>query len=57
MSVVLAVDAGTTGVRTLAFDENGSLVDSAYRELVQHYPGPDGWSTTQPRSGPTWLPL
>ncbi|MGO9340952.1 MAG: FGGY family carbohydrate kinase [Acidimicrobiales bacterium] len=42
MGVVLAVDAGTTGIRTLAFDENGSFVDSAYRELVQHYPRP-GW--------------
>ena len=42
MAVVLAVDAGTTGVRTLAFDENGTLLDSAYRELTQHYPQP-GW--------------
>ncbi len=42
MGLVLAVDAGTTGVRTLAFDENGALRDSAYRELVQHYPQP-GW--------------
>jgi glycerol kinase len=42
MGVVLAVDAGTTGIRTLAFDENGALRDSAYRELVQNYPRP-GW--------------
>ena len=42
MGVVLAIDAGTTGVRTLAFDEDGALRDSAYRELTQHYPRP-GW--------------
>jgi len=42
MGMVLAVDAGTTGIRALAFDENGSLRDSAYRELTQHYPRP-GW--------------
>jgi len=39
---VLAIDAGTTGVRTLAVDEEGSVVDVAYRELTQHFPRP-GW--------------
>ncbi len=47
MGVVLAIDAGTTGVRTLAFDENGTLSDIAYRELVQHYPKP-GWVEHDP---------
>lgn len=42
MPVVLAIDAGTTGVRTLAFDSSGVVVDAAYRELTQHYPRP-GW--------------
>jgi glycerol kinase len=42
MALALAIDAGTTGVRTLAFDENGLVVDSAYRELTQYFPRP-GW--------------
>ena len=42
MVSVLAVDAGTTGVRTLAVDEAGQVVDVAYRELQQHFPRP-GW--------------
>ena len=40
--VVLAVDAGTTGVRTQAFDRRGTEVDRSYRELTQHFPRP-GW--------------
>lgn len=47
MAVVLAIDAGTTGVRTLAFDENGHLLDTAYRELTQYYPQP-GWVEHDP---------
>jgi glycerol kinase len=39
---VLAVDAGTTGVRALAVDERAAVVDVAYRELTQHFPRP-GW--------------
>ena len=42
MACVLAVDAGTTGVRALAVDEGGRVVDVAYRELTQHFPRP-GW--------------
>jgi glycerol kinase len=42
MGVVLAIDAGTTGVRTFAVDEAGAPVGWAYRELTQHYPRP-GW--------------
>ncbi|NNN01255.1 MAG: glycerol kinase GlpK [Acidimicrobiaceae bacterium] len=40
MELVLALDAGTTGVRTVAFDERAHVVDSAYRELSQHFPKP-----------------
>jgi glycerol kinase len=40
--VVLAVDAGTTGVRALVIDDQARVVDTAYRELTQHFPRP-GW--------------
>jgi glycerol kinase len=42
VAVVLAIDAGTTGVRALAVDETGRPVGWAYRELTQHFPRP-GW--------------
>src|SRR5580704_3671276 len=42
MSLVLAIDAGTTGVRTLAFDDHGRPRHAAYREFPQHFPRP-GW--------------
>jgi glycerol kinase len=42
MTIVLAVDAGTTGVRTFAVDETGTPLASAYREFTQHFPRP-GW--------------
>jgi glycerol kinase len=42
MAVVIAIDAGTTGVRSFAFDEHGQPVALAYRELTQHFPRP-GW--------------
>ena len=47
MAVVLAIDAGTTGVRTIAFDASGRPTDQAYRELTQHYPRP-GWVEHDP---------
>ncbi|MFM8267337.1 MAG: glycerol kinase GlpK [Ilumatobacteraceae bacterium] len=40
--VVLAIDAGTTGVRTRAVARRGSTVIAAYREFTQHFPRP-GW--------------
>jgi glycerol kinase len=40
MAVVVAIDAGTTGVRTIAFDDHGRAVASAYREFAQHFPAP-----------------
>src|SRR5262245_11629924 len=42
MGVVIAIDAGTTGVRSIAYDEHGTPVDSSYREFTQHFPQP-GW--------------
>ncbi len=47
MAWVLAVDAGTTGVRTVAFDEAGSAVVEAYRPLTQQFPRP-GWVEHDP---------
>ena len=42
MPHVIAIDAGTTGVRSLLVDRSGTVVDVAYRELAQSYPQP-GW--------------
>ncbi|MFM7894233.1 MAG: FGGY family carbohydrate kinase, partial [Actinomycetota bacterium] len=40
--VVLAIDAGTTGVRTRAVFADGRASIADYREFTQHYPQP-GW--------------
>ncbi len=40
--VVIAVDAGTTGIRAISFDRHGHVLDLEYRELTQRYPQP-GW--------------
>jgi glycerol kinase len=42
MGYVVAIDAGTTGVRALVVDERALVVDVAYRELTQYFPRP-GW--------------
>lgn len=42
MAVVIALDAGTTGVRAFAVDESGGPVGYRYREFTQHFPRP-GW--------------
>ena len=42
MPLVIAIDAGTTGVRSMAVNENGVITGSSYREFTQHYPQP-GW--------------
>jgi glycerol kinase len=47
MALVIAIDAGTTGVRSFAFDEAGQPAGSAYRELPQHFPRP-GWVEHDP---------
>ncbi len=46
-SVVLGIDAGTTGVRTFAIDAASQVVRSAYREFPQHFPQP-GWVEHDP---------
>ncbi len=40
--VVVSIDAGTTGVRAFAVDEQGTPVGWAYREFTQYFPRP-GW--------------
>ncbi len=45
--VVVAIDAGTTGVRALAVDGRARVADVAYRELTQHFPRP-GWVEHDP---------
>jgi glycerol kinase len=47
MSVLLAIDAGTTGVRTLVVDDRGAVRAHAYREFPQHFPRP-GWVEHDP---------
>ena len=47
VACVIAIDAGTTGVRALAVDEAGAVVDVSYRELTQHFPRP-GWVEHDP---------
>ena len=38
--VSIAIDAGTTGVRSLVVDDQARVVDIAYRELTQYFPQP-----------------
>jgi glycerol kinase len=47
MSVILAIDQGTTGTTVLAVDRGGNVVGRAYREIEQHYPRP-GWVEHDP---------
>ncbi|MEZ5378989.1 MAG: glycerol kinase GlpK [Acidimicrobiales bacterium] len=42
MSLVISLDAGTTGVRAMAVDQGGNIVALRYREFTQHFPKP-GW--------------
>ena len=42
MSVILALDQGTSSSRAIAFDHAGSIVGMAQQEFPQHYPRP-GW--------------
>jgi glycerol kinase len=42
MPYVLAIDAGTTGVRAFALADDGTPLGYAYREFTQHFPRP-GW--------------
>jgi glycerol kinase len=47
MDHVLAVDAGTTGVRAMVVDADGAVVSKAYREFPQSFPRP-GWVEHDP---------
>jgi glycerol kinase len=47
VACVIAIDAGTSGVRALAVDGSGAVIDVSYRELTQHYPRP-GWVEHDP---------
>ena len=42
MSYLIAIDAGTTSVRSLVIDESSSIVDISQRELTQYFPR-SGW--------------
>ncbi len=42
MAVIIAIDAGTTGVRSFAVNEHGVPIGWSYREFRQHFPQP-GW--------------
>lgn len=45
--VILSIDQGTTGTRTVLYDRNGRIVDQAYRKFSQIYPQP-GWVEHDP---------
>ncbi len=47
MAVVISIDAGTTGVRSFAIDEQGRPAGKSYREFTQHFPQP-GWVEHDP---------
>ena len=47
MTAVIAIDAGTTGVRSRAFFTDGTPSTAEYREFTQHFPRP-GWVEHDP---------
>ncbi len=47
MSCVIAIDAGTTGVRAFAVGDDGEPRARSYREFPQHFPRP-GWVEHDP---------
>lgn len=44
---ILAVDGGTTSVRSLLLDDKFEIIDVAQKEITQHYPRP-GWIEHNP---------
>ncbi|HEX9975404.1 MAG TPA: FGGY family carbohydrate kinase, partial [bacterium] len=44
---ILAIDQGTTGTRSVLYNEQGQIVDKADREFRQIYPKP-GWVEHDP---------
>jgi glycerol kinase len=47
VAVVIAIDAGTTGVRAFAVDHEGQPIAAAYQEFPQYFPRP-GWVEHDP---------
>jgi glycerol kinase len=47
MSILIAIDQGTTSTRCLAFDPEGRVLALAQREFAQHFPA-DGWVEHEP---------
>jgi glycerol kinase len=41
-AIVIAIDCGTTGIRSFAVNESGQPIGFKYREFTQHFPQP-GW--------------
>ena len=39
---IIGIDAGTTGIRAIAFDHESNMLSNAYSEFTQHFPEP-GW--------------
>lgn len=39
---IIGIDAGTTGIRAIAFDHDSNMLSNAYSEFTQHFPRP-GW--------------
>jgi glycerol kinase len=44
---ILVIDAGTTGIRSIIFDKETTIVSQAYEEIPQIYPEP-GWCEQDP---------
>jgi len=39
---IIGIDAGTTGIRAIAFDHDSNIISNAYSEFTQYFPEP-GW--------------
>ena len=59
--ILIGVDQGTTGTRTVAFDARLEPVVEAYRRVAVTHPQPgwiskdaDEWSAPSPRRSPRW---
>ena len=48
MAAIVALDAGTTGIKALGFSETGEILGSAQQEFTQHFPRP-GWVEHDPQ--------
>ena len=48
MSLILAIDQGTTSTRSIIFDEKLKLISTAQEEFTQHFPQ-SGWVEHNPQ--------